>query len=68
MSKEKVRVLELDEYEHGIIINDLLCYYNQLIDEKREFEPVVELLEKTTKAPIKKSRFKYAFEKCQEKQ
>lgn len=67
MSKEKIRLLELDRYEYNYLVNALVCYYNQLVAENKNFDPVVELLDKTMKAPYKKSRLKYALEKCQEK-
>ncbi len=68
MSKEKVRVLELDRYEHGILVNALICFYETLQKENRDVDLVVDLLDRVAKAPYKKSRFKYALEKCEEKQ
>jgi hypothetical protein len=53
--REEVRVLELDKYEINILINALNAFRNKLIEEKRETEPVDEVLLKAIDAPQKKS-------------
>jgi len=42
----KVRKLEIDEYEQGILINALNLLRNQQIREKRPTDPVDELIMK----------------------
>ena len=54
MAKEKKRVLELDRYEHGVVINALNDMRNDLIGEDRPTDIVDELLLKTIDAPTKK--------------
>jgi len=53
--KENIKVLELDKYEIGILINALNEFRNQLIQQKRETAPVDEVLLKAIDAPEKKS-------------
>ena len=54
MSKEEKRVLELDRYEHGVVINALNDMRNDLIGEVRPTDIVDEILLKTIDAPTKK--------------
>ena len=54
MAKEEKRVLELDRYEHGVVINALNEMRNDLIGESRSTDIVDELLLKTIDAPTKK--------------
>ena len=54
MSKEEKRVLELDRYEHGVVINALNDMRNDLIGEDRPTDIVDEILLKTIDAPTKK--------------
>ena len=54
MAKEEKRVLELDLYEHGVVINALNEMRNDLIGEDRPTDIVDELLLKTIDAPTKK--------------
>ena len=42
--RETVKVLELDKYEIGIIINALNEFRNRLLREKEDTSPVDELL------------------------
>ena len=42
--KEEIKVLELDKYEQGILINALNEFRNKLIKEGRETEYVDEVL------------------------
>lgn len=57
MMKEVLKILELDKYELGIIINALNDMRNRLISEKRETDPVDEILLKVLDAPEKKRYF-----------
>ena len=54
MVKEEKRVLELDRYEHGVVINALNEMRNDLIGEDRPTDIVDEILLKTIDAPTKK--------------
>ena len=54
MAKEETRVLELDRYEHGVVINALNEMRNDLIGEDRPTDIVDEILLKTIDAPTKK--------------
>ena len=56
MVKEEKRVLELDRYEHGVVINALNEMRNDLIGESRSTDIVDELLLKTIDAPTKKGK------------
>lgn len=52
--KDEVKVLTLNKYEIGILINALNEFRNKLIAEQRETEPVDEVLLKAIDAPSKK--------------
>ena len=54
MAKEEKSVLELDRYEHGVVINALNDMRNDLIGEDRPTDIVDEILLKTIDAPTKK--------------
>ena len=54
MGKEEKRVLTLDKYEHGVVINALNEMRNDLIGEDRPTDIVDEILLKTIDAPVKK--------------
>ena len=54
MAKEEKRVLELDRYEHGVVINALNEMRKDLIGEDRPTDIVDEILLKTIDAPTKK--------------
>ena len=54
---KEVRVLELDKYEIGILINALNEFRNQLLKQQRETAPVDEVLLKALDAPEKKRFF-----------
>lgn len=56
MGKEEKRVLTLDKYEHGVVINALNEMRNDLIEEERPTDIVDEVLLKTIEAPTKKVR------------
>ena len=53
--KENIKVLELDKYEIGILINALNEFRNLLLKQQRETAPVDEVLLKAIDAPEKKS-------------
>ena len=50
MEKEEKRVLTLDRYEHGVVVNAL----NELLEEQRSTDIVDEVLLKAIDAPTKK--------------
>ncbi len=52
--KEEERVLTLDDYEYGVVVNALNELRNDLIQEQRPTDAVDELLLKTIDAPTKK--------------
>ena len=58
MEREKRRVLSLDQYQHGVIVNALNDKRNDLIKEKRPTDIVDEVLLKALDAPRKKVRCK----------
>lgn len=59
--RETVKVLELDKYEIGIIINALNDLRNKLIQQQRETDAVDEVLLKTLDAPEKKKSYRHRF-------
>lgn len=56
MAKTEKRIIALDEYEHGVVINALNEMRNDLIEEERSTDIVDEILLKTIDAPTKKVR------------
>ena len=58
MEREERRVLSLDQYQHGVIVNALNDKRNDLIKEKRPTNIVDEVLLKALDAPRKKVRCK----------
>lgn len=52
--REEVKVLELDKYELGILINALNEFRNKLLQQKQDTEFVDEVLLKAIDAPPKK--------------
>ena len=58
MEREERRVLSLDQYQHGVIVNALNDKRNDLIKEKRPTDIVDEVLLKALDAPRKKVRWK----------
>ena len=54
MEREERRVLSLDQYQHGVIVNALNDKRNDLIKEKRPTDIVDEVLLKALDAPRKK--------------
>lgn len=59
--KETIKVLELDKYEIGIIINALNDLRNKLIQQQRDTDAVDEVLLKTLDAPEKKKSYRHRF-------
>ena len=58
MEREERRVLSLDQYQHGVIVNALNDKRNDLIKEKRPTNIVDDVLLKALDAPRKKVRCK----------
>lgn len=58
IEREERRVLSLDQYQHGVIVNALNDKRNDLIKEKRPTDIVDEVLLKALDAPRKKMRCK----------
>ena len=58
MEKQEKRVLTLDRYEHGVVINALNEMRNDLLEEERPTDIVDEVLLKALDAPRKKVRCK----------
>ena len=56
MAEEEKRILALDQYEHGVVINALNKIRNDLLEERRPTDIVDEVLLKTIDAPVKKVR------------
>ena len=56
MGKEEKRVLMLDKYEHGVVVNALNEMRNDLLEEQRSTDIVDEVLLKAIDAPTKKVR------------
>ena len=54
MGKEEKRVLTLDKYEHGVVVNALNEMRNDLLEEQRATDIVDEVLLKAIDAPMKK--------------
>ncbi len=63
MGKEERRVLTLDKYEHGVVINALNEMRNDLIGEERPTDIVDEVLLKAIDAPTKKERRRFREER-----
>ncbi|WP_161473031.1 hypothetical protein [Acutalibacter muris] len=53
MPKEEKRVLTLNRYEHGVVVNALNEMRNDLICEDRSTDIVDEVLLKTIDAPVR---------------
>ena len=56
MGKQEKRVLTLDSYEHGVVVNALNEMRNDLLEEERPTDIVDEVLLKVIDAPAKKIR------------
>lgn len=56
---EEKRVIEVDDYQHGLIINSLNDKRNELVEQGRDTEFMDETLIEVMDAPTKKQRKKY---------
>ena len=56
MERNEKRVLTLDRYEHGVIINALNEMRNDLLEEERPTDILDEVLLKVIDAPTKKEK------------
>ena len=56
--KEELHILTLDRYEHGVVINALNDFRNDLIGEKRPTDAVDDVLIKAIDAPTRKEKRK----------
>ena len=56
MGKQEKRVLTLDRYEHGVVVNALNEMRNDLLEKERPTDIVDEVLLKVIDAPAKKVR------------
>lgn len=56
MERTEKRVLTLDRYEHGVVINALNEMRNDLLEEERPTNIVDEVLLKVIDAPTKKEK------------
>lgn len=54
--KEEERILTLDNYEYGVMVNALNDFRNDLIKGEKATDAVDELLLKTIDAPTKKQK------------
>lgn len=54
MGKQEKRVLTLDRYEHGVVVNALNEMRNDLLEKERPTDIVDEVLLKVIDAPAKK--------------
>ena len=54
MGKKEKRILTLDKYEHGVVVNALNEMRNDLLEERRSTDIVDEVLLKAIDAPTKK--------------
>lgn len=54
--KEEERILTLDNYEYGVVVNALNDFRNDLIKGEKATDAVDELLLKTIDAPTKKQK------------
>lgn len=57
--KENIKLIELDKYEHGIIINALNEFRNKRLKLQYETGPIEELMLKVINSPEKKKLGKY---------
>ena len=58
---KEVRVLELDKYEYGIIVNALNEFRNNLIKEEIETSAIYEMILKILETTLKKRMFPRAY-------
>ncbi|MDL2287117.1 hypothetical protein LJB90_00940 [Eubacteriales bacterium OttesenSCG-928-G02] len=58
MEKTDKRILTLDKYEHGVVINALNDFRNDLKRDERSTDDVDDILIKAIEAPTKKVKCK----------
>ena len=56
MADDKKRILEMDHYEHGVVLNALNEYRNDVLAEGRTTDLIDEVLLKAIDAPTKKEK------------
>ena len=60
MQKEEKRIVALDRYEHGVLVNALNEQRNDLLAEQRPTDAVDDVLLKVIDAPTKKVWYREA--------
>ena len=60
--KADLRLLEIDKYEYGMLLNSITCFINQIRSQNEPTDPLEELLIKIKELPIKKKMFNKLFE------
>jgi len=58
MSMDEKRVIEVDEYQHGLIINSLNDKRNELVEQGKDTEFVDDTLIEVMDAPTKREKKK----------
>ncbi len=58
MSMDEKRVIEVDEYQHGLIINSLNDKRNELVEQGKDTEFVDDTLIEVMDAPAKREKKK----------
>ncbi len=56
MPADEKRILEMDHYEHGVVLNALNEYRNDVLAEGRTTDLIDEVLLKAIDAPTKKEK------------
>lgn len=56
MEDDEKRILEMDHYEHGVVLNALNEYRNDVLAEGRTTDLIDEVLLKAIDAPTKKEK------------
>ena len=56
MTDDEKRILEMDHYEHGVVLNALNEYRNDVLAEGRTTDLIDEVLLKAIDAPTKKEK------------
>ena len=63
MSMDEKRVIEVDEYQHGLIINSLNDKRNELVEQGKDTEFVDETLIEVMDAPTKREKKRHRDER-----
>lgn len=56
MAGDEKRILEMDHYEHGVVLNALNEYRNDVLAEGRTTDLIDEVLLKAIEAPTRKEK------------